>query len=280
MVTTWSGTKLRARQKQRLQPLLLPGDHVVWDQITCQAEAEAAGHSYYQWAPDSSSCNTAATCSPYITGTSWSWQIYHCPGGDCTGTEATETVKTWSLIADDNSKCANDGEYEVTDQAACQADAEAAGHHYYNWYSANSRCGTAATCNSPITGTSWAWQIYEMSEVAAAASEALWPQDGEDNSRCQEDTTCSITTDNGGIECPCDITQAECQSNAVAGGASYYVFDAARGCCQWFATCTPNTGTSNEWKIHKNPEAATAATFTKLGDGDCRCDTGGVDRWM
>merc|ERR1712232_474220 len=56
----------------------IDGQHQVKDQITCQAEAVAAGQQYYQYAVKDGRgyCQTSRYCSKLVTGTDWNWKVY------------------------------------------------------------------------------------------------------------------------------------------------------------------------------------------------------------
>merc|ERR1712232_1023872 len=84
----------------------------------------------------------------------------------------TATVQAlWPQSGASNSKCAGaNHEHAVASQNACQAEAVAAGHEYYQFsdHGYYYMCATAATCSSHITGTGtpWTWRIYAQATTA------------------------------------------------------------------------------------------------------------------
>merc|ERR1712232_1474447 len=89
-----------------------------------------------------------------------------------TATPTTAPVQAlWPQSGASNSKCAGaNHEHAVASQNACQAEAVAAGHEYYQFsdHGYYYMCATAATCSSHITGTGtpWTWRIYAQATTA------------------------------------------------------------------------------------------------------------------
>merc|ERR1712228_1111986 len=87
-----------------------------------------------------------------------------------TATPTTAPVQAlWPQSGASNSKCAGaNHEHAVASQNACQAEAVAAGHEYYQFsdHGYYYMCATAATCSSHITGTQWTWRIYAQATTA------------------------------------------------------------------------------------------------------------------
>merc|ERR1712125_189901 len=50
--------------------------HSVVDRLSCQVEAVAAGHVYYQYHANMKKCATSATCTQPITDTNGPWKIF------------------------------------------------------------------------------------------------------------------------------------------------------------------------------------------------------------
>jgi len=72
--------------------------------------------------------------------------------------------KLWGQYGAGHRKCENTGSSEdrVESQAACQESALRAGTDWYSFSSTPLKCFTSATCNSPITGTTWPWKIFSL----------------------------------------------------------------------------------------------------------------------
>jgi hypothetical protein len=74
----------------------------------------------------------------------------------------TTQAPLWPQIGEDHSKCHGDNEHEVSSQRACQAEALAAGHEYYQWSAEITKCATAVSCDNPTTGLRFDWKIYHL----------------------------------------------------------------------------------------------------------------------
>jgi len=126
------------------------GSHVVPSRVACQSEAAVNGHTYYQYQPEKKLCDTVSTCESPITGTKNPWKIYYA---------------FWPQLGADNSRCSK-GSHVVRSRFACQAEAAANGHTYYQYQPEKKLCDTASTCEPPITGTKNPWKIYHQTPTA------------------------------------------------------------------------------------------------------------------
>merc|ERR1719456_2190810 len=73
----------------------------------------------------------------------------------------------------------------------------------------------------------------------------MWPQEGADNRKC---------TGEGQLE---NIaSQADCQRIAMENSHPFYSYSTSNNKCSTVADCnSPISGTSNPWKIYRNPES-------------------------
>ena len=74
----------------------------------------------------------------------------------------TGSTALWPQRGHSNRKCENTGNDNsiVADRAACQATAVAAGADWYSFRADAKKCFYSTTCSSPITGTTFAWNIF------------------------------------------------------------------------------------------------------------------------
>merc|ERR1719401_1569248 len=94
------------------------------------------------------------TCSsPRGTGTR-PWTIYSQPIATPSPTPAPPTEQPWPQYGGNNQRCGTGCAKTVASQSACQQDAAASGHSYYEYEADRGCCITMVTCSSPRgTGT-------------------------------------------------------------------------------------------------------------------------------
>eukprot|EP00747_Dinoflagellata_sp_TGD_P155180 gnl/TRDRNA2_/TRDRNA2_177556_c0_seq4.p1 gnl/TRDRNA2_/TRDRNA2_177556_c0~~gnl/TRDRNA2_/TRDRNA2_177556_c0_seq4.p1 ORF type:complete len:788 (-),score=255.14 gnl/TRDRNA2_/TRDRNA2_177556_c0_seq4:191-2515(-) len=92
---------------------------------------------------------------------------------------------------------------------------------------------------------------------AATAEEHLWPQYGDDHTKCFKDKSEHVVKD-----------RKACQDEAVAAGSKYFSYsDSNKYCSSIPTSCdSPITGTKWPWKIFKVPDKA-SAVLLDLGEG-------------
>ena len=80
----------------------------------------------------------------------------------CFLAETTESTAIVNKRAGSNHKCENTGnaEHSVASVDACKSEALDNNAPYFSYYNGN--CFWSTTCDSPKTGTGWAWDIYEI----------------------------------------------------------------------------------------------------------------------
>jgi hypothetical protein len=71
----------------------------------------------------------------------------------------------WPQHGEDNTRCSRGGSIRVNTQMECQERAMRLGHPFYHFRHHNGKCGTAASCDSPIhspsSATNSAWQAFK-----------------------------------------------------------------------------------------------------------------------
>jgi len=148
-------------------------------QQKCTTQSSCIGIEYGNHRSDSyDRCAASDQCFCYIVGGACSSRNSH-PGYSIylkASTAATTPAATtaaacnWVQYLGDKTKCqtlenGKDGGFQVADQAACQKAAEDAGHQFYQYTTAlNGFCNTQATCDSPKTGTSYNWKIFQCQD--------------------------------------------------------------------------------------------------------------------
>jgi len=217
---------------------------------------------YARWAPKLlSSCRAACkTCDATTTNTTTTTTAI------TTTTTSTE-VALWPQLGADHSMCTSDNVFRVADRRACQNEAIAAGHAYYQFR--NKRCATTSVCDSPITNTKKPWAIYSQGTPTQAPSPsptrsptpsttpspttspttvALWPQLGADHSMCTSDNVFRVAD------------RRACQNEAIAAGHAYYQFRNKR--CATTSVCdSPITNTKKPWAIYSQGTPTQAASM-------------------
>lgn len=86
--------------------------------------------------------------------------------------------------------------------------------------------------------------IKTNASVSSATLEALWPQEGEGNLKCEEMVQ-------GGCDKNVE-TQEACQEKTKAKGHQYYVYWADKKLCHSSSTCKP-VPQGKPWKLYKEP---------------------------
>jgi len=141
------------------------------------------------------------------------------------------SVALWSQLGDSNRKCTSVNEHDVDSQLACQNEALAADHEYYQYSDDPQKCSTAATCASPITGTSWPWKIYrdpvkECEDITGCPSPTV-------------DVTCPLHPTEPVsplyLECPCPETQCHYTWTCMQAHIQEATQEAQVACAKVFA---------------------------------------------
>merc|ERR1719487_620287 len=109
-------------------------EHEVANIEACQAEAEAAGYSYYQFAANNNYCAIAAECptTGSKTGTSWEWKMYEAT--EAAAAEYTKMGDNYCIDAGGaNYRAFSEGgdESRSACEAACTAVAACTGFEWY-----------------------------------------------------------------------------------------------------------------------------------------------------
>jgi len=73
--------------------------------------------------------------------------------------EHPDDEELWPAVGLDHTRCAEAKEFVVASQLACQAEAVAAGHRYYQYDGAGA-CATTDACTTLITQTRASWEIH------------------------------------------------------------------------------------------------------------------------
>jgi len=173
-------------------------------QDECQALVGDA--SYYSYRGDNGACIVSVDCSNPVT-TGAPWRMYAAPAPTPSPTEALTAAPTatptvpkkkappsaptaattaacdWVQYLGDNTKCAtmdngaSGGGFAVADQAACQTAAEDAGHQFYQFTTelSDGYCSTTENCDSPTTGTTKNWKVFQCQGAAPAAEQTAAP---------------------------------------------------------------------------------------------------------
>jgi len=208
------------------------GSSAISTSSECQIAAGDLGYTYESsgdWSTSPSGCHYESSEGKVYynsnAGSAQSWGAVIC-----------RQAALWAQEGEDYTRCSEVGNCFTTTstQLECQNLAVASGFAYYAFDEGRGCCNIAATCtlDTPVGNP---WKVFRNTE-------ALWPQEGGDYTRCQEVGGCTTTTS----------SQVECQDLAVASGFAYIAYDASRGCCNIAASCTHDTrggSMSNPWKV-------------------------------
>jgi len=139
----------------------------------CQQAAEMAGKPYVVYSSNRH-CVIDDDCRNPITGTVWAFVVYYNTNLVTITTTTTLTPSPWERVPElaDNTKCSTGSSQMYSSLEGCQQAAEMAGMPYVV-YAPNGYCVIEDDCDSPITGTDWAFVVYHNTDLVSTLDDEL-----------------------------------------------------------------------------------------------------------
>jgi hypothetical protein len=121
----------------------------------------------------------------------------------------------WAVHLTGGKKCESKSGSSVADQAACQADADAAGHMYYSYRTDTSKCFSSASCDSPVSTSNPNFQVWTaIQNTSTTINRAKCSDDEQDHRQVKGMLAC--TRGQKSNLAPGD-NQLECLDNLSSG---------------------------------------------------------------
>jgi hypothetical protein len=263
------------------------------------SSGQYAGMAYYGYADGGGDVQSPAQLTDLSDTAKYFGVAYRPPGTDCealwpqVGGDHSKCSEHWASIVASQAACqlvashAGHSYYQFRADtnmcgtyATCDSPITTGTHQPWKIYqqaAANGTCydldpstegGLAYACPSGYFAKIPAVPDGLCTDVTtcnANCCEALWPQVGENNSKCS-----TIGESNSNIDV---ASQAACQLEASQAGHSYYQFDANNNLCATYAACDSLiNGTNDPWKIYQQDCGPNCANCES---GICtRCNNG------
>lgn len=216
-------------------------DGSFYDSDSLTKPSRTAFHYFAKEEPDG---QPGEYCVGFSIGSKGRWKVAECPTGDryyeingrrvsgickrvvvtTTTTTTTSTPPIWRQFGVDKSRCIDgDDGFDITDWAACQAEALRRGHGYMvysvvgGFGLTGALCATAETCLAPFTGTVLPWQIFFEEDLSVVDSEFTTVTTTENLATRRATVVVGLPCEQGGF--------ATIACNAVVRAAALYPMD-------------------------------------------------------